>query len=169
MSHHPPIQVVNELDEPVGGMPIAEVYQQGLIHRVIYVVVEDLKGDILLQKRSATIIGDANKWDISVGGHVDEGEDYTTTAQREMYEELGLKNLKLTKLGYDYRQVYVDNHLAKRFVTIFKTQIAHDTPIKFPPEEISAVQWMKVSEIKRLITTKPETVTTSLKQYMKDY
>jgi isopentenyldiphosphate isomerase len=167
MSHHPPIQVVNEQDEPVGGLPIAEVYERGLIHRVIHIIVEDQDGNILLQKRSANMVNDANLWDISVGGHVDEGEDYLVTAKRELHEELGLKNLDLIELDHQYKEPRIDDRQAKRFVKVYKTRIAHDTPITFPPDEISAIQWMTLNKIKHLIATQP--VATGLRECIAEY
>jgi len=169
MSHHLPIQVVNERDEPLRGLPIAKVYELGLIHRVIHIVVEDYDGNMLLQKRSKNIVKDANKWDISVGGHVDEGESYLQTAIRELHEELGLSNLKLTELGRRYKEVDIEGSLAKRFVTVYKTRIPHATPIKFPADEIAAVKWVSLAQVKQLIKNHPEQVATGLKECFGDY
>jgi isopentenyldiphosphate isomerase len=61
-----------------------------LIHRVSHVLVTDGKGRLYLQKRPKTKDILPGKWDTSVGGHLDIGEDHETGARREMREELGL-------------------------------------------------------------------------------
>jgi isopentenyldiphosphate isomerase len=59
-----------------------------LIHRVVHVLVFDKKGRLLLQKRSLNKDVAPGKWDTSVGGHVNPGEDILEAAKREMKEEL---------------------------------------------------------------------------------
>jgi isopentenyldiphosphate isomerase len=162
MSAHPPIQVVNQNDEPVNGQSLQTVHDQGLIHRVIHVIVEDEHGHILLQKRSSNLSIYPNCWDISVGGHVDLGEGYQETATRELQEELGLSGLQLVERGHYYYELTINNKLLKRFATDFKATISHDTPIHFPPDEISAVQWQSVAEIKQLIKAHPDMVANGL-------
>lgn len=62
-----------------------------LIHPVVHVLVFDLAGQLLLQKRSARKDTQPGKWDTSVGGHLQPGEDPLAAARREMREELGLE------------------------------------------------------------------------------
>jgi isopentenyldiphosphate isomerase len=162
MSQHPPIQVVDTNDEPVSGQPLQIVHDQGLIHRVIHVMVEDEHGHILLQKRSGNLSIYPNCWDISVGGHVDLGESYLQTATRELKEELDLSNLQLVELGRYYYELTINNKLLKRFAMDYKTQITHNTPFHFPAEEVSEVAWRSVAEIKQLIATHPDQVANGL-------
>ena len=61
-----------------------------LLHRVVHILVFDGKGRILLQKRSLNKDVAPGKWDTSVGGHVNPGEDILDAAKREMKEELGI-------------------------------------------------------------------------------
>jgi isopentenyl-diphosphate Delta-isomerase len=99
MVHNPPIQIVDDNDSPIDEATIQDAYDQGRLHRVVYVIVEDESGNILLQKRGPEIVNYPNRWDISAAGHVDTGESYEAAAKREMREELGLKDhLDLKKL-----------------------------------------------------------------------
>ena len=169
MDQHPPIQIVNERDEPIGGTSMQEAYSQGLIHRIVYVVAEDQEGNILLQKRSMNVANDKNRWDISVGGHVDEGEDYQEAAEREMQEELGLSDRQLTEIKRFYSEdTLVHNKHLKRFVRVYKTTIARDTSINFNHEEVTQVQWMSVAAIKQLIANDRASVASGLVECMKE-
>ena len=60
-----------------------------LIHRAVHVLVFNGQGELLLQLRSLSKDIQPGKWDTSVGGHLDPGEDYRAAAVREMGEELG--------------------------------------------------------------------------------
>jgi len=53
-------------------------------------MVFNKQGDLLLQKRSMSKDIGPGKWDTSVGGHVNPGEDVYSAAVREMDEELGI-------------------------------------------------------------------------------
>ncbi len=84
--------VVNKEDQVVGQASRKEVHgNPALIHRVVHVLVFNKQGELYLQKRSLNKDVQPGKWDTSVGGHVDLGEDYRKAALREMHEELGIK------------------------------------------------------------------------------
>jgi len=72
-----------------------------LLHQVVHVLVVNEEGQILLQKRSPDKDIQPNKWDTSVGGHLQPGEDYGAAAEREMREELGIEGRPLLPL-HDY-------------------------------------------------------------------
>jgi isopentenyldiphosphate isomerase len=85
--------VVDESDKVVGRATREEVHgNPALIHRVAHVIVLNGRGDIYLQRRAESKLVQPGKWDTSVGGHVDAGEDYEHAARREMAEELGISD-----------------------------------------------------------------------------
>ena len=103
--------VVNDKDEVIGQATRGEVHKnKKLIHRSIGVAVFNSKGELFLQKRSATKDTDPLLWTISCSGHVRSGNDYDETAIRELKEELALEGeLKhLFKIRYKHpRGCYV--------------------------------------------------------------
>ena len=82
--------IVNERDEVIGQRPRREVHQLGLWHRAVHILVFNARGEVFLQKRSMLKDTAKGKWDSSTSGHVDSGEDYDTSAVRELGEEIGL-------------------------------------------------------------------------------
>src|SRR5213593_4714645 len=86
--------VVNDRDEVIGSERRSEVHRLGLQHRAVHVLIFNRRGQIFLQKRSLKKDRQPGVWDSSASGHVDRGEDYDTTAVREVWEEIGLRLAK---------------------------------------------------------------------------
>lgn len=106
--------IVDAEEHVIGQAPRAHCHgNPSLIHRVAHVLVFDEEGRLLLQKRSATKDVQPGKWDTSVGGHLDPGEDYLSAAVREMREELGISETPLTFLyRYPLRNDFESENVA---------------------------------------------------------
>jgi isopentenyldiphosphate isomerase len=169
MSQHPPIQIVDENDQPLRGGSMDEAHQQGLIHRIVYIFVEDEAGRVLLQKRSPHVVVFQNVWDVSAAGHVDAGEDYLTAAKRELQEELGISGFELQEIDYYYNQKTIDGRQLNRFCKVYKVQVPSDTQFKPAPHEVSEIRWLTVPGIIRLLTEHPEDAADGLVEYFERY
>jgi isopentenyldiphosphate isomerase len=64
-----------------------------LLHPVVHLHLFNRHGELYLQKRSMLKDIQPGKWDTSVGGHVNPGEDPGDAVIREASEELGLNDL----------------------------------------------------------------------------
>jgi isopentenyldiphosphate isomerase len=93
------LEIVDENGAVIGTAKRSDLHgNPSLIHRVIHILVFDKKGRLLLQKRSLQKDIAPGKWDTSVGGHVNPGEDILSAANREMEEELGVEKCALEYL-----------------------------------------------------------------------
>lgn len=160
MGRYPPIQIVDENDKPVGKASMYEAYKKGLIHQVVFIFVKDPAGNILLQKRSPDVIHYPSRWDISAGGHVDEGESYEAAAQRELGEELGLSNVPLEEIvSFREDEMSGDGRFwLKRFKKIYRTTVPKSTKFNLDKEEVTDVKWLSLEEIRRFIKEQPDQV-----------
>lgn len=113
-----------------------------LIHRVVHVLVFNKKGELFLQKRSETKDVAPGKWDTSVGGHVNSGEDLLQAAKREMEEELGISECNPEFL---YSYIHTNSYETELVNTY---SCAYDGKISFNKEEIDVVRLWDISEIK---------------------
>ncbi len=110
------LEIVNENDEVVGQALRREIHGDPTrIHRVAHVLVLNPRGELYLQKRSFLKDVQPGKWDTSVGGHLDPGEDYHSGALREMEEELGIRAVSV-KFLYKYLHM---NDYETEFVSTF--------------------------------------------------
>ncbi|MFN3480108.1 MAG: NUDIX hydrolase [Thermodesulfovibrionales bacterium] len=142
------LEIINEKGEIIGLALRSEVHGNPLLmHRVVHVLVFNDKGEILLQKRSNNKDVAPGKWDTSVGGHVNPGEDIISSAIREMNEELGILR---DDLKYLYSYVHT-NPYETEHVTTFG--VVHDGGVTFNREEIEEVRFWSIEEIKKCLGT----------------
>jgi 16S rRNA (adenine1518-N6/adenine1519-N6)-dimethyltransferase len=106
--------VVDEEDRPKGAAPRGQVHANNLLHRAVHILIFSLTGEVFLQLRSRTKDRHPLTWDSSAAGHVNAGEEYDQTAERELREELGAETRleKVAKLpasertGYEFIWLY---------------------------------------------------------------
>jgi len=113
-----------------------------LIHRVVHVLVFNKKGELFLQKRSKNKDVAPGKWDTSVGGHVNPGENLLQAAKREMEEELGISECNPEFL-YSYIHT---NSFETELVNTYSC--AYNGNISFNKKEIDEIRLWDVNEIK---------------------
>ncbi|HEY5153013.1 MAG TPA: NUDIX domain-containing protein [Candidatus Saccharimonadales bacterium] len=154
--NYPPLQTFNDNDEPIGQASLREIHDQGLLHRVILVVLRDPDGKILLQRRGPNVATNANRWDVSAAGHVDAGEHYKEAATRELSEELGVDNVELSELAYYRTYAVLKGKKLNRFVKIYTATVPADTRFTINPEEVIEVKWFDPDELKVLVSKNPE-------------
>ena len=140
-------ELVDEQGRTVGRAPRALCHRTpSLLHRAAHVIVTDGEGRVYLQKRALDKDIQPGKWDTSVGGHVDAGEDFEAGARREMREELGLAG----ELRFLYRYLWrtaCETELVETFL-----HVARSEP-QPRPEEIDEGRWFSLSEAAALVAS----------------
>lgn len=133
--------VVDERDQVIGQARRGEVHGNPvLIHRSVQVLVFDGAGRLLLQRRSRTKDLFPGFYCASASGHVAAGDDYATTAVRELREELGV-NLALTDLG----TVLVPSAVETEITALYAAR--GDGPFTFHPTETDGGIFMRRAQI----------------------
>jgi len=134
-----------------------EVHKEGLWHKTVHVWVVNLKGEILIQKRSPYVDNHPNQWDISAAGHISAGENDIIAALRETEEEIGLKLSPddLIKIGtvkqMSVRDGYINNEINS--VYLVRTNLELEN-IKKQEDEVTALKFITCKELQRFIESK---------------
>jgi 16S rRNA (adenine1518-N6/adenine1519-N6)-dimethyltransferase len=163
-----PIQIVDENDHPLRAGTKQEARADGLVHRVVRIMLHHPDGRILLQHRSPTKDIFPDCWDNSAAGHVDADESYNVAAIRELAEELSLADVPLTHIGKYYTDETWQGLYLKRFCCVYTGQIT-DTPDKLEAGKVDGVRWFTLDEIRHLAHTQPEKCSDGLLQVLERY
>ncbi|GAB4389862.1 MAG: NUDIX domain-containing protein [Thermodesulfovibrionales bacterium] len=135
------LEVVNEQGEVLFLRARSEIHgDPSLMHRVVHVLVFNLKGELLLQKRSMRKDVAPGRWDTSVGGHVDPGETPHKAALRELEEELGVR----AEPEFLYSYVHTNPYETEMVHTF---RCFHDGAFSFNREEIDEVRFWSIESI----------------------
>jgi len=135
-------EIVDEQDRVIGTAPRSRCHgDPSLVHRAAHVLVINQAGQLLLQKRSGDKQIQPGRWDSSVGGHLEPGEDYRGAAIREMEEELGLCKVPVTFLFHSQIRNAVESENVATFLAL------HEGPFNFCQREISEVRFWSSQQI----------------------
>lgn len=149
------VTIVNNKDEVIGAEEKRVALDSGLIRRNSRIFLFNNKGQIFLQRRSATNYPFPNRWTESAGGHVDPGETYDQAAERELKEEIGMEGLSLEKIDYFYDEEKFDDKIAKKFNTIYKA-LYDGQDFKFQQEEVKDGRWFEVNKVDEIMEADPD-------------
>jgi isopentenyldiphosphate isomerase/intracellular septation protein A len=135
--------IVTEKGEIKGKAPRSAVHgNPQLLHPVVHLHVFNKKGQLYLQKRALSKEVQPGKWDTSVGGHVNSGENIQAALSREAMEELGIRGGNFQTL-YSY---VMRNEFESELVHTFR--MVSNGPFKINPDEIIFGKFWRLIDIK---------------------
>lgn len=111
--------------------------KEGEYHLVVHVCIFNSKNQLLIQQRQPFKKGWPNMWDVSVGGSAIAGDDSAQAAEREVFEELGLKlNLKGKRPVFtmNFSDGFDDYYIINQDVNIEELHLQK--------EEVKQVRWV---------------------------
>lgn len=85
------LNVVDENGKIIGEDTRENIHKNGLLHQEIHIWFFNDQKEIIFQHRSKSKDMNPNLLDATVGGHVEQGSDYISTALKEASEETGLE------------------------------------------------------------------------------
>ena len=145
------VAIVDEDNNVVGAAPRREMRAQRLPHRSTYILVFNSQGDLYVQKRTMTKDVFPGYYDPATGGVVLAGESYEESAQRELYEELGIRDVPLTPLF----TFYFTDKRTRVWGGVFAC--VYDGEMVLQPEEVESGEFLPIDEILRRAHTEPYT------------
>ena len=123
----------------------------------MHIVVMNSDDHILLQQRAWDKDSEPGKWDTSSAGHVDPGEVPLEAAERELTEELGLREVVLEEIFC--LEASVDT--GYEFINVFLCR--ENSTVSVDQEEIIALRWCRSYELQSWIENDPDIFTSVFK------
>lgn len=133
--------------------------------RIVMVWITNGQGQNLITQRSAIKDTEPNLWSPAVAGTVEHASSYEQTAQKELYEELGIEDLELVLEG----TVAFNAGFGKRVCGYFRAAI--DKPVEtltLQASEITAAKWVNTAELRSDFASHPEKYVQNFGQFL-DY
>lgn len=121
----------------------------GMCRLIIHVCVFNKNGEMLIQQRQSTKKLWPNAWDVTLGGSVIKGENSKQAAERELFEELGIKHEFSNERAYmtiNFDNGFDDFYLIEKDVDLKN--------VKFIDDEVQNVKWASEKEIIQKINNK---------------
>ncbi len=136
-----------------------EIHKRGLWHRAIVVAIVNDKNEILLQQRADNKEKNAGMWDISVAGHISNGQDALSAAAREINEEVSVSlgynvDIKSFRYMFSYRtqQKYSEDFIENQFYDflILRKEGIKIEDIKMQESEVKAIKFVDINELNEM-------------------
>lgn len=137
-------ELVDELDEMglvIGEVTRAQMREQNLLHRSVFVVVRNDADELLVHRRASWKDLWPDAWDIAVSGVVAAGEAWELAAARELAEELGVS----AELAYLGEGSYEDDHV-REVARIYQART--EGPFDFADNEIAEAAWVPTGQVR---------------------
>ena len=156
--------IVDEQGNVIGTAPRSRCHgDPSLIHRTAHVFVFHPDGNsILLQLRRKDKDIQPGKWDTSVGGHLDHGEDFEMAACRELREELGFTGAAELKFLFDAK---IRNEIESENTRVYS--LTTEGPFSFQKSEIDDIRFWSFEEIDRELASGGSAFTPNLCEELK--
>jgi isopentenyl-diphosphate Delta-isomerase len=124
------------------------VHAQGLAHRAVHVFLFNSRGQLLVQRRSASKDEYPLTYTSSASGHVAAGETYEECAPRELQEEIGIEAPleRLVKLPASPETAHEQ--------TVLFRAVSDAVPIP-DEEEVASVTYFSLDELRALKSVDP--------------
>ncbi|WP_442963949.1 NUDIX hydrolase [Pseudomonas sp. MM211] len=129
---------VDEQDQLLGALPRAELRNRGLIGRGTFILLFNSVGELCVHRRTLSKAVYPGYWDVAAGGMVASGESYEQSAERELAEELGIRDAVLRDEGRFFFE-QPDNRL---WCAVFSA--VSDAPLVLQPEEVLEARFVTV-------------------------
>ena len=114
----------------------------GFCHLVVHICVFNDRGQMLIQQRQPFKDGWPTYWDVSTGGSALAGETSAQAAERELFEEIGLRldfSALRPSFSVNFSFGFDDFYLVRKNVDL--------SALTLQPEEVQAVRWADCDEI----------------------
>lgn len=149
--------LVDEHDRELGFMEKMEAHQKGVLHRAFSVLLFNSKGELLLQKRSATKYHSAGLWTNTCCSHPKPNEKIEEAVSRRLQEEMGISLMPEFAYKFLYKTT-LDNNLIEHELDHVFVGVYDGNP-QINSNEVEDCKFVALSELRQEIALHPDAYT----------
>ena len=131
---------VDEFDRPLGALPRSTLRERGLVGRGTFILLFNSAGELCVHRRTLSKAIYPGYWDVAAGGMVQADETYAQSAARELEEELGVADVRLTA----HEHFFFDQPGNRLWCAVFSA--VWNGPLRLQPEEVMEARFLPVEE-----------------------
>jgi len=151
------IIIVDENDRELGSMDKMEAHRLGVLHRAFSIFIFNKAGEMLLQQRAEKKYHSGGLWANACCSHPVPGEETGTAVHRRLVEEMGF-DTKLEKVfDFTYKASFDNGLTEHEFDHVYAGE--YSGPVLFNTNEVQAVEYVSIEDLKKLIEKNPERFT----------
>lgn len=155
--------LVDKNDRVIGEMEKIEAHEKALLHRAVSVFIFNTNGQLLLQKRAQCKYHSPGLWTNTACTHPQPDEANQDAAIRRLYEEMGIKDVALTKLFDFIYKEELDRGLTEYELDHVFIGISDKTPTP-TPLEVSDFRYIYPQTLLKQMAAFPEKYTVWFKR-----
>lgn len=144
-------------DRETGYMQKLQAHKTPVLHRAFSVFLVD-ETKILIQRRNKNKYHSGGLLANSCCSHQRKGEELSESVSRRLKEELGVSCEVKEVFDFVYFSTYAEDLYEYEFDHVFVGK--YNGKINFDPDEIEAVFWIEISELKEMMLKNPEKFST---------
>jgi isopentenyl-diphosphate delta-isomerase len=149
------VVLVDENNEVLGYVGKLEAHEKALLHRAISVIIFNSKSEMLIQQRALSKYHWAGIWSNTCCSHPRKDESFQQAAERRLFEELGFHAPLKEAFQFIYKAFDKPSGLTEyEYDTVFTG--VYDLPFTFNKNEVQAIKWISMENLKRDIEMQPE-------------
>ncbi|HEY8978735.1 MAG TPA: NUDIX domain-containing protein [Streptomyces sp.] len=131
----------------VGSAPRSRTRALNLPHAAAKILVRNASGEVYVHRRTDTKDLYPGLYDVWVGGVITAGEEPDTAAERELAEELGVRDCPVRPVDRHWFTDPHTNFLAHIYETTYDPAL--HGPIVHQPEEVAEGWWLSWDDLKK--------------------
>ncbi len=157
-------ETFDEDGHPAGLVARPTVHRDGLWHRAVHVWLFRSDGHVYVQRRAPDKDVSPDCLDVSVGEHLQPGEDFPAAAHRGLAEELGVTGVTPVAIGGERR---VTQHRPELGIHDREIQqafhVVYDGDVAPEPTEIAALELWTMERLRAAVARSPDAFTPGLR------
>ncbi len=159
--------LVNDQDQIIGTMEKMEAHKKGMLHRGFSILLFNSRGEMLIQKRTASKYHSAGLWTNACCSHPKPGESMELAVNRRLTEELGIHCQLDFAYKFSYRTEF-SSGLIENEIDYVYTGNFDGKPI-LNPLEVEDFRFISLSNLESEIQNQPDQYTEWFKLIINQY